>query len=241
MPATVQWPIELAGAAKLLVQAAGYARRLNCSRWQFAVEVSELREHDVSLTDLRYLTRVGLIEHAEEISSPASKGRRFQKIGATTLSARSCIVLSKLGLASAASLYPAFFVNPFAAVSRGNGKFKATNGFNPQVRENNAAASPLLQIKPVWNPRLRCLSLGRLIVKQYHLPAPNQEEVLTRFHNENWIEQIADPLPREAEIDPKQRLHETIAALNRHQINPVLRFMGDGTGRGVRWASIVLG
>jgi hypothetical protein len=242
MPATIEWPIELAAAAKLLVQAASYASCLKCSRWQFAVDVNEFREHGVSLTDLRYLTHMRLIEHAEEISGRVSKSRRFRKIGAMTLSAHSCIVLSKSGMASAASLHPALSVRRFAELSRVNGhSIKAMNGFDLQTRENEPTVSRLLQITPIWNLRLRRLSLGRLIVKQYHLPAPNQERVLTRFHDENWIEQIADPLPRVAEINPKQRLHETIAALNRRQTNPVLRFMGDGTGRGVRWAPIVLG
>jgi hypothetical protein len=41
------------------------------------------------------------------------------------------------------------------------------------------------------------------------------------------------------ELDPKVRLHDTIKALNRHQVFEVLRFLGDGTGRGIAWRLLV--
>jgi hypothetical protein len=50
---------------------------------------------------------------------------------------------------------------------------------------------------------------------------------------------IDDPLPPQADQDPKRRLHDTINALNRKQRQRVIRFSGDGTGQGVRWAAVL--
>jgi hypothetical protein len=36
-------------------------------------------------------------------------------------------------------------------------------------------------------------------------------------------------------IEPKRRLHDTIARLNRNQRHPLLRFLGDGTALGLSW------
>ena len=51
-------------------------------------------------------------------------------------------------------------------------------------------------------------------------------------------ERIDDPLPNQPGTDPRQRLKDTLRALNRHQEYPVLRFSGDGTGTGVLWSWI---
>jgi hypothetical protein len=77
--------------------------------------------------------------------------------------------------------------------------------------------------------------LGERIVKEFKLPALNQETVLTAFQEEGWPPCIDDPLPPAAGIDPKRRLHDTIKNLNRNQKHYLVRFMGNGTGQGVRW------
>lgn len=76
------------------------------------------------------------------------------------------------------------------------------------------------------------------MVKQFRLPAPNQETILTAFQEESWPVRIDDPLPPKAEIDPKERLHNTIKALNRNQKQRRLKIKGDGTGEGVMWEVI---
>jgi hypothetical protein len=73
------------------------------------------------------------------------------------------------------------------------------------------------------------------VVKQFKSPAMNQETILTAFEEENWPPRIDDPLPPEPDLDPKRRLHATINSLNGRQKNPLIRFVGDGTGEGVRW------
>ena len=55
------------------------------------------------------------------------------------------------------------------------------------------------------------------------------------FEEEGWAEHIHDPLPVNHHIDAPTRLHDAINRLNRCQINPLLRFHGDGKGTGVFW------
>ncbi len=64
--------------------------------------------------------------------------------------------------------------------------------------------------------------------------------VLTAFEEEAWPVRIDDPLPPHPEQDPKRRLHDTITSLNRHQRRPLIRFVGDGSGEGIRWESLGL-
>jgi hypothetical protein len=88
---------------------------------------------------------------------------------------------------------------------------------------------------PTWDPHRQQLRLGDKIVKEFKLPAPNQELILMAFEEEGWPVRIDDPLPPHSDQDPKQRLHSTLNALNRHQKNRLLRFCGDGRGQGIRW------
>ena len=77
--------------------------------------------------------------------------------------------------------------------------------------------------------------MAGLIVKRFRVPARNQETILSVFEEEGWAEHIHDPLPVTHEIDAPTRLHDAINRLNRCQINPLLRFHGDGKGTGVFW------
>ena len=88
---------------------------------------------------------------------------------------------------------------------------------------------------PHWDQQCRVLRVGRYVVKQYKRPSPNQELVLAAFEEEDWPQRIYDPLPPQGEQEPKCRLHDTIKWLNRNQEHCLIRFLGDGTGQGVRW------
>jgi hypothetical protein len=88
---------------------------------------------------------------------------------------------------------------------------------------------------PQWDKERQELRLGRLIVKQFKVPAPNQAMILTAFQEEEWPTRIDDPIPPNPDQDPKRRLHDTINTLNRHQKHRLVHFLGDGTGEGVRW------
>jgi hypothetical protein len=97
-------------------------------------------------------------------------------------------------------------------------------------------SEPTLRL-PMWDTKLRTLRWQNQVVKQFRVPAPNQELILTVFEEEGWPPQIDDPLPRTNGLDPKQRLHDTITSLNRNRKCESLKFSGDGTGSAVRWVA----
>jgi hypothetical protein len=92
-----------------------------------------------------------------------------------------------------------------------------------------------LDTKPSWDARSREVRVGEFLVKKFRVPAGNQELVLSAFEEEGWPVYIDDPLPRKAEMIPKQRLHNVITRLNGRQLVPILRFQGDGNGEGIGW------
>jgi hypothetical protein len=91
---------------------------------------------------------------------------------------------------------------------------------------------------PRWDAECRELRWGAALVKRFREPALNQELILAVFEEEGWPARIDDPLPNDPGCDPKQRLHDTIKRLNRHQANRLLRFRGDGSGSGVLWEAL---
>jgi hypothetical protein len=90
-------------------------------------------------------------------------------------------------------------------------------------------------LTPKWDRDRRQLRLGASIIKEFKVPAVNQEIVLAVFEEEHWPPKIDDPLPRKPDIDPQRRLHDTINSLNRRQRHRLLHFGADGLGRGIRW------
>jgi len=94
---------------------------------------------------------------------------------------------------------------------------------------------------PHWDPVRQELRLGEVVVKQFKVPAANQERVLAAFQEEGWPRRIDDPLPPSPDLDPKRRLHETISSLNRNLLRPWIHFHGDGTGQGIRWRLLIPG
>ncbi len=91
---------------------------------------------------------------------------------------------------------------------------------------------------PTWDRDRQELKWGPSLVKQFKLPSINQQTILMAFEEEHWPPRIDDPLPPDDDMDPKRRLNDTIKSLNRNQKNRRIRFLGDGSGRGVRWEPI---
>ena len=89
---------------------------------------------------------------------------------------------------------------------------------------------------PTWDPDLRELRVGALVIKRFRQPARNQVTVLASFQELLWPRRIDDPLTGNSGIEPKRRLRDTIFALNRsHVTKKVLAFEADGTGTGIIW------
>ena len=87
----------------------------------------------------------------------------------------------------------------------------------------------------MWNVHRHELTLEGRIVKRFKQHSPNQEAVLTAFQEEDWPCGIFDPLPPLPNQDPKQRMRDTIKNLNRHQVEPLIHFSGDGSGERILW------
>lgn len=200
----------------VLLRALDYAIDLGRSRWEFAVELAELQRLGLSTADCRWLSCKGWVEIAREQSSAPGSPRRFQHDLHLSLTRRSCLVLTDLGATEVR-------------------KHFAVQLQKAQTVDANYQRGHGLSLAPRWDRERHELRVAGQLVKQFRLPSPNQEKVLNALQEENWPVRIDDPLPPNKKLDAKQRLHDTIKNLNRHQKKPLIRFMGDGTGQGVRW------
>jgi hypothetical protein len=99
-------------------------------------------------------------------------------------------------------------------------------------RTKTAASRP----NPTWDPDLRELRVGELVIKRFRQPARNQVTVLASFQELLWPCRIDDPLTGNSGVEPKRRLRDTVFALNRNHVTAqVLVFEADGTGTGIIW------
>ena len=93
--------------------------------------------------------------------------------------------------------------------------------------------------KPTWDPDLRELRVGEVVIKRFRQPARNQVTVLASFQELGWPRRIDDPLTGNCEMEPKRRLRDTVFALNRNHLSAwVLVFEADGTGTGIIWRCV---
>jgi hypothetical protein len=209
-------------AFALLWQAQALAEDVRRSVWDFAVEIDCLRASGLTNSDLRWLLGRGLVEHAHETTLVGEERRTFSPLGPMTLTAASCFILTSSGVALARDLVNGSFaaVIPLDLVS------------GEAIRRNGESEVP------VWDPDRQELRFHGVLIKQFKLPAPNQEMVLAAFQEEDWPARIDDPLPGNPSVEPKRRLRETVTSLNRNQKEHLIQFMGDGSGQGVRWERV---
>jgi hypothetical protein len=207
-------------ALRVLLRAFDCARARDRDAWQFAVKLGELTSAGINSCELRKLVAQGFVAHALERAELRSGERTFQSVKNLVFGQDSCFVLMKKG---------ELHVRQNLVVGRIHQAEQLEKNRHDD-RQSSAAAA-----KPRWDVGQRILSLGGLVVKRFKRPAPHQELVIASFQELNWDRHIDDPIPPEKEMDPKERLHDTIKKLNRGQLNPLLRFYGDGTGRGVCW------
>ena len=206
-------------ALRLLYEAHCFAEQHDGSAWDFAEEITSLRQLGMMNSDLRWLVCIGHVEHGHEITKIGEEHRKFQSDKGLHFSKDTCFVLTDLG----ASHVRGFLIEPA----------------QDQVQQIEAGLAAAIDsydpLKPSWNRDLQELRLGNTIVKRFKVPAPNQEMILAVFHEEKWPAYIDDPLPPHPDFDPKRRLRDTINSLNRNQKNKLIHFRGNGSGDGVRW------
>lgn len=212
----------LRSALKLLLEAHEYAVDLHQDAWELAVELEVLRSANLTNSDLRWLSAVGLVEHAVEITRATDRSRQFRRTNLVNVHEPTCVVLTAGGVAAVRN----FCASPSPATDN-------RTGGNCRVFGSDDVA-----LQPKWDDQRRQLRVAAAVVKEFKLPSPNQETVLMAFEEEGWPPRIDDPLPPLAQLDPRRRLHDTIKALNRKQKSTLVRFMGDGSGEGIRWEFI---
>jgi hypothetical protein len=88
---------------------------------------------------------------------------------------------------------------------------------------------------PHWDAKSRTLWFGPTLIKDFNVPARNQELILAAFEEQNWPDCIDDPLSPAPGIEPKRRLHDTIIRLNRSHKRRLIRFGGNGNGLAIVW------
>ncbi|HET6884404.1 MAG TPA: hypothetical protein VFI31_29900 [Pirellulales bacterium] len=218
-------PARLAHAIALLLESYNYAQDVGCSVWEFALEIDAFEALGLTASDWRWLCYKGFVDHAQERTRFDEKERSFRHRGVLRLTCRTCFILTNAG-------------EQFARQLLTHGAAPSAPVNLPEVCSTERLKCDLngtSQTAPTWDRDRQQLRLGGAIVKEFKLPAPNQETILAAFQEENWPPRIDDPLSPHGEVDPKRRLHDTITSLNRNQKQPLIRFLGDGSGQGVRW------
>jgi hypothetical protein len=187
----------------------GYADSMGCQPWSFPVAIEELRAAGCTNNDLKFLVVCGYAEIAVETT--ARGRRRYSKRKEVPLQGKTWFVLTNSGLRVANELGAE---SSARVASEEEGKRQST--LCPQFVS-------------------RVLSVGNRVIKRFRQPADNQEVILLAFEELGWVSEIDDPLPRVPEIEPKERLRQTIANLNRNQKSPIIHFYGNGTGQKIGW------
>lgn len=221
-------PARVEHALAILLESYDYAQDVGCPVWEFAVEIEAFKAHGLTSSDWRWLCHKGLIEHGRERTMADEKERSFRREGVLRLTRRTCFVLTDEGAKLARRLLVEGATRPAPIPV-------SVRSDSPLGERVGAELLDFSQPPPSWDRDRQQLRVGKAIVKEFKLPAPNQEAILAAFQEENWPPRIDDPLSPHGEVDPKRRLHDTITSLNRNQKEPLIRFLGDGSGQGVRW------
>jgi hypothetical protein len=217
---------QIRSAMLLLLDAVDCARDAGTDVWQFSIEFSALRRLGLSKTECRWLVAKGLAKHACENTTPEAERRTFQPCNNLAFPKGTCFVIADRGAAYATALLR----SESTAVATRPDPDSISNSY--PSHHSNGSPPPAF---PTWDSDRQQLRIGRTVVKEFKVPAANQEAVLAAFQEENWAPRIDDPLPPAPNQDPKRRLHDTINSLNRNQKQSLIRFLGDGKGEGVRW------
>lgn len=207
-------------ALALLLEAHELAQDSEDDAWDYAVEIQMLRGAGITNSGLRWLVEKGWAEHRVESPLPTDANRNLQAPPSRlALTEQTCFILSETGTTLARRLLaaPANGVQIERVALLGDAQ--------------HGSKLPL----PQWDAARRELRALGLIAKRFKRPAPLQWLVLASFEELGWVCRIDDPLSGLPEQKAKERLHGVITRLNKGHQNAVIRFTGDGTGRGICW------
>ncbi len=191
--------------------------------WEFAVEITTLAHLGASHSQIRWLITEGLVEAQAETTNEVDRRRTFRKLHSLAMPQHTCLLLTARGRKTTTQL--------------------RHDPLRPAIDRASVANSkdPYALDRPQWDSQRRQLRFKGQLVKGYRVPAPMQEAILAAFEAAGWPHCIVGPVDEDHALAPKQRLPNTIRALNRSQSRLVLRFHGDGTGSRVCWALLPSG
>lgn len=201
-----------------LREAHAYATAAGRDPWEFAVELASLRAAGLTTSDLRWLVCQGHVAHARERTRLADERRSFRPASSLAFGKRSCFVLTPKGLE--------------LARHQGEPRPQAS----AQLRTSSAQRQ-CEQDVPFWDASTHTLYWRGEPVKHFRADAPHQEAILDSFQESGWPRCLSVSLPRDDEISPKERLHDTVKNLNRN-VRPYLRFAQEGSGGRVIWEEV---
>jgi hypothetical protein len=220
----------LTAALELLWRASRYAADLGVDAWEFAVEMGELRRAHITHSELRWLLSRGYAEHAYETTAKNGR-RRFGRLTTGSLSDNSCFVISDAGKGLVESLTSEAWT--------GNNQQPLILAWpNANELKSSVGHTLFMKEKPSWDAQRRELWIDGRLLKRFRRPSSNQQLILDSFESSGWPKLVVDPLPLQPAQCPKRRLHDAIKCLNRYHHHQLLRFSGDGSGRGVLWERI---
>jgi hypothetical protein len=235
-------PVPIDGNARIalgfLRQACTCAADARADLWDFALEIGTLFDAGLTISDLRWLVAKQFVEHGQELSVYGRRHRSFRRGAGFFFENTTCVVLTPSGAA-----FVDRFLNrpdvsrqslePMETASLAGGVTAVLA--NGSLAENHRNGTSHVAVKPCWNVVRRELTLNGTLVKQFRVPAHNQEKFLAAFEEEGWPDHIDDPLPISGDINPPTRLHDAINRLNGRQTRRLIRFSGNGAGTGVSW------
>lgn len=225
----------LAGLA-LLWRAYICAHAAGANVCDFDLRTGRLYLAGMTSSDLRWMVARGFVEHGQETPDYNDTYRSLRRGVGCSFNEHTSLILTPRGVALAENIFgntTRWRQATLSALAAAAAETPALATERRAAYETNRPAASALN--PHWNAARRELFLGGRIVKRFRVPARNQERILSVFEEEGWAEHIHDPLPVTYDIDAPTRLHDAINRLNKCQINPLLRFRGDGRGTGVLW------
>lgn len=222
-------------ALSMLVRAYQYAEDIKVDRWEFAVPIEEFRYAGVTVSELRWLLFSGIAIHARAILGNQACSHRA-RLDIRSFPSDACFVLSDQGIDLLQVRMPILGQSKANkhhsnAIPRSVQSLRIAAGAEVDSQEDRAV--------PQWDASRRELTFRGFTVKTFRSTAPNQERILAAFEEEGWTRRVDDPLPPEAGQDSRERLRCAIKQLNRNQENKLVRFSGDGSGKGILWQLVV--
>jgi hypothetical protein len=206
-----------------LLEAACYAQDLGNSEWEFSVDCGLLSSAGLTMNDILWLLARGHLEYARSDADLVTQRKlACHKSAQPALATSSRFVLTTTGIDLALLVCQA---SPSCT----------KNDRSPITHLDSDEGSLVV---PRWDCESRALWFGNAVIKEFKVPAGNQEAVLNAFEEDGWPPFIDDPLPPRTGIDSKRRLHDTIIRLNRSHRHDFVRFHGNGNGLAAHWERV---